>query len=151
MRRFLLACAVLMSVVGGLFSPAAAASTSTRFTTNEQVIAVAPPASQTPRGDLLRIRGQRFTASLTGDIDGILVLDADINVDVTTGNGTIRGSFTIELDDGRSFAGTFAGTLRGGLGTTRFVGRGDDGSVVVGVTVESGPGVAVITGTITSR
>ena len=150
MQRFLLASAVLMSVMGGLVSPATHAATSTSFTTNEQVIAVDPPASQTQRGDLLRIRGQRFTALLSGDIDGTLVLVADIDIDVTTGNGTIRGSFTIQLDDGRSFSGTFAGTLRGGLGNTRFVGRGADGSAVVGRTVESAPGVAVITGTITT-
>lgn len=149
MRRFLLASVVLASAVGGLLSPAHAA-TSTPFTTNEQVIAVDPPASQTQQGSLLRIRGQRITALLNGDIDGTLVLVADIDVDVTTGNGSLRGSFTIQLDDGRSFSGTFAGTLRGGLGTTRFVGRGADGSVVVGRTVESAPGVAVITGTITT-
>ena len=150
MRRFLLASAVLFGTVGALLSPAAHAATTTSFTTNEQVIAVDPPASQSQHGNLARIRGQRITALLNGDIDGVLVLVADVDVDVRTGNGTLRGTFSIQLDDGRTFTGTFAGTLRGGLGSTRFVGRGPDGSSVVGRTVESAPGVAVVTGTITA-
>jgi hypothetical protein len=114
------------------FVGSAAAATKTSVTFTDTVATVgAPERVWTSEDQVLHVRGQPETTTVAGDLTGTFQLVVNLNLDLTTGNGNLFGTFTLT-----TASGTWAGSFRADLTPTgasgTFVGQGDDGSKIMG-------------------
>jgi len=132
----LLAAAVCLGLATQISS--AGAATKTTVTFSDTVVSVGTPDRTWVKDDVLHIRGQPQTTAVTGDITGTFSLDANLNLDLTTGTGDLFGKFTLTTA-AVTWAGSFAAdiTVAGVSGT--FVGQGTDGTKIVGTFTAIGP------------
>lgn len=95
------------------------------------------------------VRQDQAPANVSGDFEGILIVFNNQNVDLSTGNGDIYGSFTFDVTwQGMSgtWEGRYSGTITGGFSSGEFVGQGSGGlagTKIKGTFKQIDPGASV--------
>lgn len=138
----------LIAMSAFMYSPVTANQAITRVAFDNNITSVAPPVEQTVVGSFLIQRGVVRTGIATGDLVGQIRTESDIIIDLSTGSGIETQTFTFTgTNTTNGNAVTYTGaqvaqvmTLDGQIVdfNGRFVGRGSDGSTILGsVTLSS--------------
>ena len=138
MGRLALLCLALGCALAA-FAGSAVAATKTSVTFTDSVVSTgAPERVWTSDDQILHVRGQPQTTVVAGDLTGTIQLVVNLNLDLTTGNGELFGTFTLTTTTG-TWAGSFRGELTATGASGTFVGQGDDGTKIMGSFTSTGP------------
>lgn len=136
-----------MVLVLGWALPAGAQATRTSWTSVlvfEEV--VDPGEVRVTPGGILIVRGQviQGTEIITVDgeeFPGVVVLSANVNLNLATGQGALFGTFELDTPGLDTWTGNVQGMITAGLSSGSFVGHGVGGTKQTGTFTEIEPGV----------
>ena len=136
-------------IAGGM--PVRAAAARTSFNAVITVWQQGQPERQwVDEEGILRIRGQRFTDDVSGDLIGTQVSLANIDIDLATGNGTGEASFRLATNQG-TWDGHLSGQITHGSFKGQLEGRNaSDGTTIHATFVQTrnNPQTFAVTGSI---
>jgi hypothetical protein len=140
-RAFLLALVsglTLLALTGPSGGTAWAKATKTHVSFTDTTT-TSVPGREWQSGPIFHVRGEVETGPVEGDLVGTITVHANVNINVTTGQGVVFGKFSLVTAD-VTWSGSFVGKLSGDAGHGRFIGQGTDGSKLRGTFTSIGGG-----------
>jgi len=132
-RRF---GAVALVVAGMCVIPvttlhARAAATTTQLSLTERTVSIVGPADEWVGGGILHVRGRTDVNSVSGDLQGTLTAELDLDVNLASGDGDFHGQFTLATEQA-TWTGSARGVLQAWEASGTYAGRAGDGSEIFG-------------------
>jgi len=140
MRRRVGAAALLiagMCTIPATAQHAWAAASTTQVSLTETTVSIVGPTSEWVEGGILHVRGRTDVNAVSGDLQGTLTAELDLDVNLASGDGDFHGQFTLATQRA-IWSGSARGLLQGWGASGTYVGRGADGSEIFGAFRQTG-------------
>jgi hypothetical protein len=146
-RRLTTGLLLVVLLVAGLATPALARATTTEFAAT--LTFVSPPEIEREwvSGPIWHVRGAAVTLDLDGDLTGSAALVHNVNINLTTEQGTGFGTIVIAAD-AVTWEGRYRGTYTDFLFAGTLVLQGSDGTVMRGTIAALDPDTVTLEGVI---